>query len=95
METSYVNVSAWCIHRRSRGCDSNVYSKMACGGDYGTFRCVAGHTSHSGGCHSVLWCLLHVAVGASARINNNVTVKASIAANNEEVVWGAGTAIGW
>lgn len=36
-----------------------------------------------------------VAVGASARINNNVTVKASVAANNEEVVWGAGTAIGW
>lgn len=36
-----------------------------------------------------------VAVGASARINNNVTVKASIAANNEEVVWGAGTTIGW
>nr|DAH54540.1 MAG TPA: YadA-like membrane anchor domain protein [Caudoviricetes sp.] len=36
-----------------------------------------------------------IAVGASARINDNVTVKASVAANNEEVVWGAGTAIGW
>lgn len=36
-----------------------------------------------------------VAVGASARVNNNVTVKASVAANNEEVVWGAGAAIGW
>ena len=36
-----------------------------------------------------------VAVGASARVNDNVTVKASIAANNEEVVWGAGAAIGW
>lgn len=36
-----------------------------------------------------------VAVGASARVNNNLTVKASVAANNEEVVWGAGAAIGW
>lgn len=36
-----------------------------------------------------------VAVGASARVNDNLTVKASVAANNEEVVWGAGAAIGW
>lgn len=36
-----------------------------------------------------------VAAGASARVNDNLTVKASVAANNEEVVWGAGAAIGW
>lgn len=36
-----------------------------------------------------------VAVGASARVNDNLTVKASVAANNEEVVWGAGAAFGW
>lgn len=36
-----------------------------------------------------------IAVGASARVNDNLTVKASVAANNEEVVWGAGAAIGW
>lgn len=36
-----------------------------------------------------------VAVGASARVNDNLTIKASVAANNEEVVWGAGAAIGW
>ena len=36
-----------------------------------------------------------VAVGASARVNDNLTVKASVAANNEEVGWGAGAAIGW
>lgn len=35
-----------------------------------------------------------VAVGASARVNDNLTVKASVAANNEEVVWGAGAAFG-
>lgn len=36
-----------------------------------------------------------IAVGASARVNDNLTVKASVAANNEEVVWGAGAAFGW
>lgn len=30
-----------------------------------------------------------------ARVNDNLTVKASVAANNEEVVWGAGAAFGW
>lgn len=36
-----------------------------------------------------------IAVGASARVNDNLTVKASVAANNEEIVWGAGAAFGW